>query len=94
MAPSLVVTDRRAGSTALERAAHELGAEVADDLGERVVGGVAEAEGLGDFQRSVHEVRLGGEQRHADAVARQLAEGDERLEGGDAAAGDHDACRR
>ena len=77
----------------LERAAHELGAEVADDLGERVVGGVAEAEGLGDLQRSVDEVRLGGEQRHADAVARQLAEGNERFERGDAAAGDHDACR-
>jgi hypothetical protein len=57
------------------------------------MGGVAEAEGLGDLQRSVDEVRLGGEQRHADAVARQLAEGNERLERGDAAAGDHDARR-
>ena len=82
------------GIDLLERAAHELGAEVADDLGERVVGGVAEAEGLGDLQRSVDEVRLGGEQRHADAVARKLTESDQRLEGGDAAAGDHDARRR
>ena len=81
------------GIDLFERAAHELGAEVADDAGERMVGGVAEAEGLGDRQRSVDEVRLGGEQRHADAVARELAESDQRLEGGDAAAGDHDACR-
>ena len=94
VAPSLVVTLRRDGIDLLERAAHELGAEVADDLGERVMGGVAEAEGLGDRQRSVDEVRVGGEQRHADAVARKLTESDQRLEGGDAAAGDHDARRR
>ena len=73
-----------------EPIASELGAEVAGDVGQRMVGGVAEAERLGHGERPVDEVRLRGEQGDAQVIARELAQRDQRLEGGDAAAGDHD----
>ena len=90
VAPSLVVTVRLRRVDRGERAAHELGAELANHVRQRMVRRVAEAERLGHRQRPVHEVRLGSEQGDADAIAGQLAQRDQRLEGGDAAAGDHD----
>ena len=89
-----VATVRASGSTSPSAVADHRGAEVARDVGERMVRGVPEAERLGNRHRPVHEIGLGSEQRHARAIARQLAQRDQRLQGGDAASGDEDVRRR
>jgi hypothetical protein len=48
------------------------------------------AERLGDRHRTVDELCLWREQRQLDALAGQVAQGEERLESGHAAAGNQD----
>jgi len=53
--------------------------------------GRSERERLLDQQRLVDEVRLGREQRQLEAVPGELAQRQQRLQAGDAAAGDQDS---
>ena len=85
--------DVAAGDDLDRGVADQLGAEPARDLGELVALGVPEGERLGGGQRPVGEVLLGGDERRADAVAGQVLEGEERLQGGDTASEDDDVQR-
>jgi hypothetical protein len=71
----------------------EGGSELLRDARQSVRAGVAQREGLRHRHRTVGEVGLGREQRDGDAFAGEVAEGDQRLEGGDPAAGDQDVRR-
>ena len=72
------------------RLEQEVGAVLTRERLERVLLGRAEAEGLLHQQRLVDEVRLGGDQGEAGALAGEIAQREQRLHACDAAADDAD----
>jgi hypothetical protein len=78
------------GVDVVHRVADVMRIEVAGHRRQREPPARAAAERLADAERAVGERGLGRHERHAGAGGRLPAQGDERLEGGDAAARDHD----
>ena len=76
------------GVDALDWRVYEGRTDRACRLLERGAAGAPERERLGDGKRAVDEVRGGGDEGQLDALAAESAEREERLEAGDAAAGD------
>ena len=73
----------------VEQIVPDLEIELTGDPVERVALSRSAAEGLAHGQRAVHEVGLRLEQRHVDAIARELAQGKDQLEPADASACNH-----
>ena len=73
-----------------DRCGDELGADARGERGQRVAAHVVARERLGGAQRSQLELAVGRDDRHADAVAGQVAQRERELDRGDAAAGDDD----
>ena len=90
MSPLRRMTRRRSGVDRRHGGLHEPDAEVVGDLAQRAALGRAAAEHLRHQHRPQHEVRLRGDERHPQAIARELPQREHELERGDPASDDDD----